>query len=256
MFYSDKKTKIFCLSKSNEFCELVFKTLDVDEQSFTRYDRFAEMFLDVKLHKPSMIVVDGRTANISTEVCETFGLSDFNYISCVVYVSDDEQESPASTIAKIIFCNVKNLPIGIGKALISSYHKRIELDSENTKNKNTYKKADIYLERLGFSNKHTGTLFLTTVFEQIDKNGSLIANLNSMLYPRVAEVFNTTVINVERNIRNSISKAYNHSGKSTFEAVLNITIKTHVFSSNRIFISALWNVLNKMLDSQNQNIVQ
>lgn len=101
-----------------------------------------------------------------------------------------------------------------------------------------------YLLSLGFLPKHSGFNYIKQCIEQALVNDGILGSLSTQVYPCVAKRNGTNPVNIERNIRNSITCAKRSC--EDCQDVDNVFFKVaHV--SNRTFLAYL---LDQVLISQ------
>ena len=71
------------------------------------------------------------------------------------------------------------------------------------------KQVGLFLTRVGMFPNLKGFAYLISAVKEVLNDPLIIHSITKRLYPKVAEVFNTTAISVERNIRNTIEVACN-----------------------------------------------
>lgn len=75
-----------------------------------------------------------------------------------------------------------------------------------------------FLIKIGMFPNLKGFSYLISAVKEVVENPLIIHSITKALYPKVAEKYNTTVVSVERNIRNAIEIACN---KGKFYTVAN-----------------------------------
>jgi two-component system response regulator (stage 0 sporulation protein A) len=71
------------------------------------------------------------------------------------------------------------------------------------------KRVGVFLTRVGMFPNLKGYAYLVCAVREVINEPLIIHAITKRLYPRVAEIFNTTAVSVERNIRNAIEVACN-----------------------------------------------
>lgn len=66
-----------------------------------------------------------------------------------------------------------------------------------------------FLVRIGLFANLKGFDYILSAVDEVFDNPSCLHSITKLLYPKIAQKFNTTVCGVERNIRNAIEIAYN-----------------------------------------------
>ena len=72
---------------------------------------------------------------------------------------------------------------------------------------------------IGFSSKHSGCAYLRECIKNVVLNNGVVRALASDQYPYIAVTFKTNIVNVERNIRNSIDCAWRNYGKDNWHKI-------------------------------------
>lgn len=90
---------------------------------------------------------------------------------------------------------------------------------------------------MGLSQRHSGYAFVKDIIVNIILNNGVVHSLVSDQYPFVAAKFKTSVVNVERNIRNAIYSAWNFYGQNHWKGeFFSKTIELGKKPTNREFI--------------------
>lgn len=111
---------------------------------------------------------------------------------------------------------------------------------------------------LGVSQRHSGYAFVKDIIINVILNNGVLHSLISDQYPFIAAKYKTSIVNVERNIRNAINSAWNFYGKKNWhEQFFNKSLEFGKKPTNREFIfmcvDKLMNELKQ--DKQKYNFV-
>ena len=73
------------------------------------------------------------------------------------------------------------------------------------------KEIEFVMRMLGISQKVNGYLYIRRAILLVLKNNGIMGSITKIIYPAIAEEYNTTDKNVERSIRSCIKKAYDEN---------------------------------------------
>lgn len=107
---------------------------------------------------------------------------------------------------------------------------------KENKNGEFIDKASKFLMFLGFSPKHSGYSYLKEIIASLLSSGENCGSLTGDLYPSVAVKHKTCACNIERNIRNAITCAWNEYGKNAWKNYFLNLNRQNFRPSNREFI--------------------
>ena len=239
----------FSLSKCEKFHQEISGALKQRGEHGV-YETFASFIRDLKHIQPNAVIIDIETTSITLEVVEMLFLPEFSFINCVI-VSGKLKGKPFHE--RLFFCKRENLAPAVGEAMLSIFKNQIHKPVENSTISVKVESGDseiicrvkisFMLTKLGFQPKHIGTTLLKDAIDIICQSGVIASNFNRMLYPQLADKFETNVNNIERNIRNSIRLACSGPNKKVFEEVLGIDLSDVDFPPSRAFIAALCSVM-------------
>ncbi|MGN0676832.1 MAG: sporulation initiation factor Spo0A C-terminal domain-containing protein [Ruminococcus sp.] len=82
------------------------------------------------------------------------------------------------------------------------------------------------IHRIGIPTKIKGFSYLRSAVIASYNNSILLNNVTTMLYPKIAGIYNTTGICVERNIRNAIDSAWKNGNPATLNEMLGYNFKS------------------------------
>ena len=102
------------------------------------------------------------------------------------------------------------------------------------------KQVGLFLTKVGMFPNLKGFAYLISAVKAVIEEPLIIHSITKRLYPKVADVFNTTAVSVERNIRNAIVVAYN-KGKLYLvaNAYYNVNFTKYEKPTNGEFIAFL-----------------
>lgn len=98
--------------------------------------------------------------------------------------------------------------------------------------------AENLLRRLGFSGKLRGFRYLTTAIAQTAIEPDRIFLITKSLYPDIARQYETTASKVERTMRHSIRRFWEHDGREALDRVANIHLTQRPTNSELIDLLA------------------
>lgn len=96
------------------------------------------------------------------------------------------------------------------------------------------KSAEDLLRRLGFSGKLRGFRYLAAAIAQTVVDPDRIFLVTKSLYPDIAKEFQTTASKVERTMRHSIHRFWEHGGCEALDQVANIHLTKRPTNSELI----------------------
>lgn len=89
------------------------------------------------------------------------------------------------------------------------------LDINGNSNANLfYEKFENIIDKLGISRKVNGYLYIKEAIFMISKSNGFINSMTKIVYPYIANKYNTTDKNVEKSIRSCIKKSYKENKKN------------------------------------------
>lgn len=177
--------------------------------------------LTIKTHqiKPQMVIFDLTTIEFNSSHLNIILQNNEYKNTRVVFVGYERQRSMVENwgVGSFAFTTIENV-----EGYIANCLNIISTDSFQTKNDQTQndKLSDAVTDllfSLGFSPKHTGYGYLKDIIKQAVCSGGVVSSLVGEQYPFIAVKFKTTVCNIERNIRNAISLAFEHGSKELWE---------------------------------------
>ena len=98
--------------------------------------------------------------------------------------------------------------------------------------------AENLLRRLGFSGKLRGFRYLTSAIAQTAIDPDRIFLITKVLYPDIAKQYHSTASKVERTIRHSIRRFWEHEGREALEQVAHIHLTQRPTNSELIDLLA------------------
>ena len=85
----------------------------------------------------------------------------------------------------------------------------MSFEGEKIETEEILKRVSVFLTRVGLFPNLKGYAYLVCAVKEVLSDPLIIHAITKRLYPKVAEIFNTTTVSVERNIRNAIEVACN-----------------------------------------------
>ena len=205
---------------------------------------FEELVNKLMVLRSSMLFFSKDTINEFLAIAQFFNTDLLNK-STIIYVGDNlDDVSKYLNNANFFYCtsaNVNTLLINI----INHYKLTAQIHSYSVDADILNKMINNHLTSLGFTQKWVGYKFLKECLACCIDNDFNMGSLIRDVYPIVATKNSTTPSNVERSIRNAITKAYNvtHFSNSKFEEFKNGNRKI----TNRLFIACM---LDKLKEDQ------
>lgn len=83
-----------------------------------------------------------------------------------------------------------------------------------------YEKVDEFMEKFTVKQQNTGYSYLVDALIICLNNENYLRNLNSFLYPILADKHRTTVKNIERNLRYTIQQIFDYNSKEQMIGIL------------------------------------
>ncbi|MBR2384238.1 MAG: sporulation initiation factor Spo0A C-terminal domain-containing protein [Clostridia bacterium] len=106
------------------------------------------------------------------------------------------------------------------------------------------KRVGLFLTRVGLFSNLKGYNYLVCAVREVVLEPLIIHSITKRLYPKIAEIFNTTSVSVERNIRNAIEIACNKGKLYTVaNACYNANFTKYEKPTNGEFIAFLASVI-------------
>lgn len=93
------------------------------------------------------------------------------------------------------------------------------------------------LDKMGFSSRFCGYRMLLEAIDISIKNDEAVTRITQMIYPQVAERFQTKPCNVEKNIRKAIEYFWDHGNRDVYTRVA--SHKVQYRPTNAEFIAAV-----------------
>lgn len=229
---------------TNKNLDLMYRVHKIcKETSITLVNCFDFVDLTIKtVHvKPQIIFCDINTLNFTSEILDMLiNNHEFEGISIIFIGNQDklinyksyamEKENLLLLKYDEMFSYLNSVNV---KMSIESYKQQFNSFSQKT----VFNLVNDYLNMLGFSPKQRGFIFLREIVKNIVNCGGVVSTLVGDCYPIIAVKYKTSIINIERNIRNAISIAWEKYGKENWNKVFsNIGINNELRPTNREFI--------------------
>ena len=200
---------------------------------------FVELTIKCITLKPNIIFCDCSTITCSSSNISAFLEQESFKNTKIIFVGSCEQIKVYKNFANknILTCEINELPFIIDQIQSQTIYNEI-LENQNVEQNNELSMA-IYklLCSIGFSAKHSGSLYLRECIKNVILNNCIVHALASEYYPYIAVLFKTNTINVERNIRNSIECAWETYGKDNWYKIFySKSMKMGKKPTNREFI--------------------
>ncbi len=247
-----EKIRLMVVDDNKEFCLLVREyAAMVDEVDFcgAAYDGISALTL-IKERQPDVIILDnimpqldgigvlmrlrGFEEHLKPKVVAITAAPSSTYVSETNRLGADYIISRNMDIDEIIdrcILVVRNSP----KTMVPL---NVDLESMVTSN----------LNQIGMPENIIGYQYVRTSIIMITENPDWLHSVTARLYPKVAEIHNTTPSKVERNIRNAIEIAWNKGDRHVFEQLFNTK------PTNSKFIAKVADKLR--LEMKNNNIIK
>lgn len=182
---------------------------------------FVELTIKTIALKPKIIFCDCSTISLSSSNIVAFMEKIEFKDTRVIFVGDENQtRAYKNFIGKnISIANLNDLSMVL-EAMQSQLIYEELAESQRLDNLSGLSMA-IYklLCSIGFSAKHSGCAYLRECVKNVVLNNGVVHALASEQYPFIAVLFKTNILNVERNIRNAITSAWEHYGKENWYKV-------------------------------------
>ena len=241
-------TKFLILSKCNKFHLEVGQQLE-KKAEYKKYSSFARFFADAKNNNVNALIIDAQTTDLSEDVLNIFTLKEFDFLSTVIVVCENDQ---TESVKPFIYCKRQNIESCISDAIVAIFKNKLQnqivQDSSEVQLQCDIKSI---LNKLGFQAKHIGFHYLREVIEFVQENNGAVVSLSSTIYPKLAQKYGTSSNNIERNIRNSIKGAVENIGKAEFEKLLGSNFSGGEFPPSRAFIMSFYEKYNSDIKGQN-----
>ncbi len=195
---------------------------------------FSDLIYTVNQQQVNLLIVDGESIDITDEFINVQKDAKFGIPDNIVYLGvNDTQQIDIDDVSR--FCMSYN---EFYKSMVPLRERILFNIEKNNTFRFDYRIVSQflteYLIRMGFLPKHMGFNYIKQCIEEALINNGVLGPLSTEVYPKVALRNNTNPINIERNIRNSITLAQKHCQ----DGVLN-TIFAGSTVSNRAFLAYL-----------------
>lgn len=182
---------------------------------------FIELAIKSLTLKPKLIFCDCATVNLSSSNIMAFMQKEEFKNTSIIFLGTSEQTKAYKNIVgkNISIASLQELP----DIIDDMQSKLVYEDMMETQAENMSSGLSIAIYKLlcsiGFSAKHCGCAFLRDCIRNVVLNNGVVRSLASDQYPYIAAAFKTNIVNVERNIRNSIDCAWKNYGKENWHKV-------------------------------------
>ncbi|MEG1500027.1 MAG: sporulation initiation factor Spo0A C-terminal domain-containing protein [Clostridia bacterium] len=202
------------------------------------YSNFGIVVEEIKKIKPTYLFLDNKELECSVDLINVFSENGvFDECNTILIVDDQSKFDSKSNILAII--NSTDLEVGVKNILNKPLRKKIVEPCSSE----ICKKINKILLQLGFSNRHLGYIYLKDIVCDLLKNNKGIKSLHSMVYPKIACKYDTTVASVERNVRTAIEFAYDKvENKTIYSSLVGLEILP---SNKQIISSVVENIINR-----------
>lgn len=214
-------TAIFYSKKNYDMEHRLQRTCQSYSISLVSAIDFVELAIKCTSLKPSIVFCDCSTINLSSNNLTAFIEKEEFKNTKIIFVGNqaDTKAYHSFTSENIIIASLTEVP-----ALIDEMQSKMRFDKLNTPDENfSSDQINISIYKLlcsiGLSSKHSGCAYLRECIKNVILNNGVIHSLVSDQYPYVASVFKTSAVNVERNIRNAIDRAWTTYGKDNWYKV-------------------------------------
>lgn len=185
--------------------------------------------------KPSFIFIDGKINNLKNFPFKIVESETFRKETKLVIISDN-------FVVNSCFIDVVSLTSLEKYILNSSFYymstNKINIDKSIINN---------FLLKAGFSPSHKGKDYLKECINLVLEDDIAYNCLNKSCYPIIAHIFRTEVINIDRNIRTAIKKAYAMRDKEYWEKCFGVNMDKTPTSRNFIYLC-----VDKLKESYNK----
>jgi two-component system response regulator (stage 0 sporulation protein A) len=169
---------------------------------------FVDLTLKIMELKPQIVFFDLSTIQLEKQIMELFISKGEYYIPNIVLIYETKEQ-----LKEHEEFNFSTITLDELETLLQKEEKNFKLNavlSQKEKNHRTSfsSKVNTHLFSMGFSPKHRGYSYLLEAIKIVMSKNGVIGSLNTEVYPLICAKFKTTVSNVERNIRNAISCAF------------------------------------------------
>lgn len=200
---------------------------------------FVDLTIKTMQLKPQLIFYDCETVDISAYNLETFLKNkDYQAIKIVFVDGGDMIESFSGMLAN----NISNIEKCDLEHYLCSQESDLKIKAFEERQERQYESGlqrfiTNMLFKLGFSPKHTGYAYVRDIIRDVVSSDGIISSLTTEHYPLIAVKFKTTASNIERNIRNAISFAWDMYGKDNWDKMFfNFSSASDKRPTNREFI--------------------
>ncbi len=233
-------TALFCSNKNVSMAYKIKKHCRECNINIINTTDIIDLTIKVLKFLPQFIFFDCSTLTVSPEILSSFlSAKEYKNSKIILIYSEISQLNPYEKF-NFESINQKNIATFICEnATKYKLQHLLENKTSYKDNKNSNYEAIVsYLFTLGFSAKHTGYSYLLEIMKHIVSENGVIGSLYRDVYPAIAIKFKTRLVNVERNIRNAIDKAWESAGENVWKKELGDS-PNFKKPSNREFICML-----------------
>lgn len=182
---------------------------------------FVELAIKCLTLKPKIVFCDCSTVSLSSNNITAFMEKEEFKNTKIIFVGTEEQ---TRSFNNFVGTNIHIAKFSEIASLIDEMQSSLRYDSLQLNNQSEWSNElslSIYklLCSIGFSAKHSGCAYLRDCIKNVIINNGVIHSLISDQYPYIASMFKTSIVNVERNIRNAINCAWKNYGKDNWYKV-------------------------------------
>ena len=248
------KNNFVAILYSNKNYELSFKMQKWCNDNYISFVNVVDILdLSIKITqvKPTFIFIDGTKSDINIPLFELFTKEISNQnMKIVCVVNENSNKLIIEELNKYAICmkaseiknylNFNSMELAILKCQETNNDIILQMPNKEDVGK--------ILIELGFNPKLSGYQYLKKIIEEIvvRKNDILLLN---QYYSAIAGIFKTNSCNIERNIRNSIKKAWKNFGKENWSHKLNINDTNKIPTNRELICYTVELVSNKQLRS-------
>jgi hypothetical protein len=216
---------------------------------------FFELAIKSFTLKPRLIFCDCSTVKFSSGKLRAFLEKEEFKNARIIFVgkADEIKAYKEFAINNLVTAEMCDLPLIIDEIQCELRYEEIEKLATNSSTNALSLEIYKLLCSIGFSAKHTGCAYLRECIRNVVVNNGVIHTLATDQYPYIAVVFKTSIVNVERNIRNAINCAWKSYGKDNWHKIFfSKSMEMGQKPTNREFIYMCSQIVQAQIASQRQ----